>query len=94
MKKRKWLRKAMTTKDIIQQFFKENPEALKMAKSLPPNEDGMLFSKDLRDALKPFEEMTAKEAVGSMDFMKALCKHAGMDDKTFNEILEGENELF
>ena len=49
-----------------------------------------LFSKELRDALQPFAKMDVRECVKSVDFMKALCKHAGMSDDKFDEILNGK----
>ncbi len=51
-----------------------------------------LFSQEMRDALAPFEKMTTQEALGSVDFMRALCLHAGMSKDEFNKILDGDDE--
>jgi hypothetical protein len=55
------------------------------------DEDKYLFPKELRDTLKPFGHMTAKECIESVDFMKTLCLHAGMSEEKFNEILNDDN---
>lgn len=56
-------------------------------------EEKYLFSKELRDAMQPFSKMDARECIKSVDFMKALCKHAGMSDEVFDEILnKGKDE--
>lgn len=86
------MRKKPTFNDFIGDFFKENPEALEIAKELPPNEDGLLFSKELREAMKPFEKMDVRDCIRSKDFMKALCNHAGMSDEEFNNILNSCKE--
>lgn len=75
--------------EMVKDFFKENPEALGL---LQPQEDGHLFSKGLRDALEPFKEMNAGDCIRSPDFMKALCKHAGMTDEQFEDILNNAKE--
>lgn len=51
------------------------------------DESEFLFSKELRDAMAPFGEMDVRECLNNVEFWKALCKHAGMDDNEFNSIL-------
>lgn len=70
---------------LVSGFFQENPEALHL---LEPQEDGHIFSKSLRETLEPFSKMDVRDCIKSADFMKALCKHAGMSDEEFQEILE------
>ncbi len=46
-----------------------------------------LFSKELRDKLQPFSQMDVRDCLANEDFLRTLCKHAGMSDERFNEIL-------
>lgn len=74
-------------REHMKEFFKKNPDAMD---SINPQEDGSLFSQELKDALSPFKKMNVKDCVQSVDFWKALCKHAGMSDEKFEEILNND----
>ena len=52
----------------------------------------IFFSKGLRDALSPFGKMDVRDCMRSPDFLRALCKHAGMPDEEFDEIIQGEDD--
>lgn len=54
------------------------------------DESEYLFSKDLRDALKPFEKMDVKDCIKSAAFCRALGKHAGMSDEQLDRVLNGK----
>lgn len=75
--------------DLVKEFFKKNPEARKL---ITPQPDGYLFSQGLRDVLSGFGDMDVRECVKSHAFLKALCKHAGMSDEKFDEILNGSDD--
>jgi hypothetical protein len=71
----------------LNKIFEDHSEALHEAISqLEPQPDGMLFSKELRDAMAPFGKMDVRDALKSGDFFKALAKHAGMSDEEFDAI--------
>lgn len=75
--------------EFVKQFFEENPEAQDL---LQPQEDGYLFSKDLRDAMEPFKDMDVNECLESKDWFKALFKHAGISEEEFENILSGKKQ--
>jgi len=52
------------------------------------NEGTRLFSKALSDTLEPFGSMSCAEALESEYFMRTLCRHGGMSDEKFDEILD------
>ena len=81
-------KKKNTAAKLVSKFFQENPEAMELLDIQP---DGSLFSPEMKEALSPFKDMDVRECVKSVDFMKALCKHAGMSDEQFNEILNNVN---
>lgn len=74
-------------KHFAKKFFKENPEARTL---IEPQPDGSLFSPELKSALAEFKDMDVRECVSSVDFMRALCRHAGMSDERFEEILNSD----
>ena len=60
--------------------------------NIKDNKGNYLFSKELRDAMAPFADMPANEAIRNPDVLKALMKHAGISDEKMDELLGGEDE--
>lgn len=54
------------------------------------DESEYLFSKELRDVLKPFEKMDIRDCIKSAAFCRTLGKHAGMTDEQLDSILNGK----
>jgi len=57
------------------------------------DEGTRLFSKALSDTLEPFGSMSCAQALESEDFMRALCRHGGMSDEKFNEIVAESHQM-
>lgn len=81
----------------LDNIYNDNEEALVTAiKQMKdnPNEDGMLFSKDLRDRISKFGDMDVTDALKNPDFWKELCAHAGMSEEEIERItnLRGRDE--
>lgn len=75
--------------DHLQSVFDENDEALKKAFQCMkdnPNEDGKLFSKELRERMSKFGDMDVTDSLKNKDFWKEMCAHAGMSEEEFERI--------
>ena len=51
-------------------------------------EEDFFFSKELRENLKDFKDLTAKEALASPAFFNALLGHAGLSEKEKKQLWE------
>ena len=65
-----------------------NPDEYLLSNLLTLQPEGYLFSEDLRNALEPFAKMDIRECLRSLDFLKTVCKHAGISGEEFNELIE------
>ena len=50
------------------------------------NNDDLLFSKEIRDALTPWHEMDITDALNDKEFLRTLAKMGGVTDEELEKI--------
>ena len=75
--------------DALGEVFEENEECLIQAMKtleMKPNPDGKLFSKEFRDHMSAYGNISPLEALKDKNFWQHLAKYAGMSEEDFEKI--------